>query len=95
MCLVVFVLAGCASGRSQQSDLDALNARVSALQGQLSAKDGEISSLQSQMNRQQSSLAEVENEKRRLADRVDELTAEQAARKVAARKIADSTSDLK
>jgi chromosome segregation ATPase len=47
----VVMLAGCATGgRNYQTDIDALNARVNALQGQLSAKDQELSTLQNRMN---------------------------------------------
>ncbi len=40
-------LTGCATtgGRNYQTDIDALNARVSAMQGQLAEKDQEISAL--------------------------------------------------
>ena len=50
---VVF-LTGCATtgGRNYQTDIDALNARVTALQGQLAAKDQEISGLQTQVSDQ-------------------------------------------
>lgn len=45
--------SGCAtSGRSHQADIDALNARVAALQGQLSEKDQQMSSMQNQLNDQ-------------------------------------------
>ena len=44
-------LSGCATtgGRNYQTDIDALNARVTALQGQLAEKDDEISSLKSKV----------------------------------------------
>lgn len=44
------MVAGCATGRSNQADIDALNARVTALQGQLAAKDQEMSALQNQLS---------------------------------------------
>lgn len=44
------LLAGCATTRSNQADIDALNARLNALQGQLASKDQEISALQNQVN---------------------------------------------
>ncbi len=56
----VVLLAGCATGRNYQSDIDALNSRISALQGQLSSKDDEIARLQGQ-------LSQAEAEKQRLA----------------------------
>jgi chromosome segregation ATPase len=43
-------MAGCATGRSNQADIDALNARVTALQGQLASKDQQLSTLQNQVN---------------------------------------------
>ena len=76
----VALLAGCATTtgtRNYQTDIDSLNARVSALQGQLSAKDQEIAALQNKMNEQDSArasaeaaLRNAENEKRALADRL-------------------------
>jgi chromosome segregation ATPase len=42
-------LTGCATSRSNQADIDALNARMSALQGQLAEKDGELNALQNQL----------------------------------------------
>ena len=44
-------LMGCATtgGRNYQTDIDALNARVSAMQGQLAEKDSEISTLKGQV----------------------------------------------
>lgn len=50
--LSALFLTGCATtgGRNYQTDIDALNARVSALQGQLAEKDSEISSLKSKMD---------------------------------------------
>jgi outer membrane murein-binding lipoprotein Lpp len=45
------LLAGCATtGPNRQTDIDALNARVTALQGQLAGKDQEIAALQNQVN---------------------------------------------
>ena len=44
-------LAGCATtpARNYQPDIDSLNAKLSAMQGQLAEKDTEISSLKSQV----------------------------------------------
>ena len=49
--LTSLFLMGCATtgGRNYQTDIDALNARVSALQGELSEKDSEISGLKNQV----------------------------------------------
>ena len=45
-------LSGCATtgGRNYQTDIDALNARVSAMQGQLAEKDQEISALKTKVD---------------------------------------------
>ena len=73
--VVLFILSGCATGRNYQSDIDSLNSRVSALQGQLSAKDQEIAGLQSQLNSQQSVLAQAEADKRVLSEKLDSALA--------------------
>ncbi|MBI3252665.1 MAG: hypothetical protein HYZ52_05070 [Candidatus Omnitrophica bacterium] len=41
--------SGCATGRNYQTDIDALNAKLAALQGQLSTKDEEVTRLQNQL----------------------------------------------
>mgnify|MGYP001617376096 CR=1 FL=1 len=47
------MLAGCATGgRNYQTDIDGLNARVNALQGQLAAKDQELGQLQNEVSDQ-------------------------------------------
>ncbi len=48
--LTSVLLAGCATGRSSQADIDALNARITALQGQMAAKDQENSVLKNQVD---------------------------------------------
>ena len=50
--LSAFILTGCATtgNKNYQGDIDALNARLTALQGQLAEKDQEISSLQAQVS---------------------------------------------
>ena len=46
-------LAGCATaGKNYQPEIDALNARLTALQGQLSAREQEVSALQNQLNKE-------------------------------------------
>ncbi len=75
----VALLAGCAtSGRNYQTDVDSLNARMTALQGQLSAKDQEISALQSKMNDErlareasESALRNAESEKQALTQQIN------------------------
>ena len=73
------LLAGCATtgGRNYQTDIDALNARVTVLQGQLAAKDEEISSLQTQVSDQrmasdaaQTAMRKAEDDKRALEERL-------------------------
>jgi hypothetical protein len=44
-----FLLTGCATGRNSQADIDALNARINALQGQLAEKDEELTKLQNEV----------------------------------------------
>lgn len=64
-------LAGCATGRNYQSDIDALNSKVTAMQGQLSEKDQEIMKLQNQLSQQQASLDRSEDENRMLSEKLD------------------------
>jgi chromosome segregation ATPase len=65
-------ISGCATtGRNYQTDIDALNSRVSSLQGELSEKDQEIARLQGQLGQQQSALAQAEADKRMLSDKLD------------------------
>lgn len=79
--LGVFVLflaavSGCATtGRNYQTDIDALNAKVAAMQNQLSEKDGEIARLQERMQEDESALLRAENEKRALADQLEAASA--------------------
>ena len=49
--LTAITLTGCATTRkNSQSDIDALSARLTALQGQLSSKEQEILALQSRLD---------------------------------------------
>ena len=88
--VLALAAAGCATSRSQQPDIDALNARMSALQDQLSARDSEVSRLQNELNQQQAALANSENDRRALEARLD---SEMEAKKKAASSKIDS--DLK
>ena len=90
--LGVLVISGCATGRSSQTDIDSLNAKISALQGQLSSKDEEIARLQSQMGGQQAALSAAEEEKRQLSEKLQNTMA-QASRKAAVPTMQES--DLK
>ena len=71
--LSAVLLTGCATGRNYQTDIDSLNARINALQGQLAAKDQEIFTLQGQVNDErlaheaaETALRNAENQKRAL-----------------------------
>ena len=81
-------LAGCATtgGRNYQTDIDALNARVTALQGQLASKDQEIAALQSQVSDQrmakdaaETAMRKTEEDRRDLADQLRSAQAKKAA----------------
>ncbi len=81
------LLAGCAtSGRNYQTDVDSLNARVTALQGQLSAKDQEISTLQGKMDDErlareasESALRNAESEKQALLSAASKSSASKSS----------------
>ena len=81
LAVLVLMTAGCATtntGRSTQTDMDALNARLSALEGQLAAKDQEISSLQGQMAGERTAREAAEAERQRLAGQLDAARASKA-----------------
>ena len=90
--VAALMVAGCATGRNYQSDIDSLNSRINGLQGELSSKDQEISKLQSQLGDQQQSMAQLEGDRRRLQESLDAKDAELAAKKKAK---ASYDSDLK
>lgn len=70
---VSFLAAGCATSRNYQPDIDALNAKVDALQNQLQAKNREIGALNDQLRSFQAQLDAARRDKSacesRLADR--------------------------
>ena len=76
---IVALLAvnGCATGRNYQADMDALNAKISALQGQVVSKEDELSRLRSEVSESESSqraaLAKAESENRVLNERLNEV----------------------
>ena len=81
------LLAGCATtgGRSYQTDIDALNARVTALQGQLTSKDQEIAALQSQVSDQsmakdaaEAAMRKADEERRALNEQLRSAEANKA-----------------
>jgi len=74
-------LAGCATAsRNTEADLDALNSKISSLQGQLSEKDAEIARLQNQMRDGETARIQAEAEKRIMGQKLDSLTAELVAK---------------
>ena len=82
------MLAGCATGgRNYQTDIDSLNARVSALQGQLAAKDQELSALQNEMGDQKSAretaeaaLRKAESERLIMAEQLENSSKKSASK---------------
>lgn len=69
--LGILLLAGCATtSRNYQPDIDSLNSRITALQGQLSEKDQEIAKLQNQLGDRQTELKRAESDKRELSDKL-------------------------
>ena len=91
-------ISGCATtgGRNYQSDIDALNSRITSLQAQLSEKDQTMSKLQNRLGDQQTALTSAESEKRDLANKLsaaqDKLA---AAEKKASAPVTSEPSDLK
>ena len=81
---IAFVASGCAAGRNNyQSDIDALNAKVTGLQGQLDSKNREIAGLQDQQ-RMLAQQADAANRAKadaesRLMQALDKLSAAPAA----------------
>ena len=93
--LGVLMLIGCATTtRNYQPDIDSLNSRITALQGQLSEKDQEIAKLQNQLGDRQTQLKRAESEKRELSDRLSSAMSklDAASKKPAAK---PEESDLK
>ena len=81
---LAFVASGCAAGKNNyQSDLDALNAKVTGLQSQLENKNREIASLQDQQ-RAIAAQADAANRAKadaeaRLMQALDKLSAKSAS----------------
>ena len=61
LAMSIALVSGCATTRNYQPDIDALNSKISALEGQLSSKNEEISRLQIQLS---STASELEEAKR-------------------------------
>lgn len=97
MLLVVGALAvaGCATGRDYQADIDALNSKVTALQGLISQKDGEIEKLKNDARDEASARLQAEDERRRLSEKLDSALAELDRKNRPAPKRQAMDSDLK
>jgi len=91
---LVFLLSGCATtGRNYEADINALNSKVAALQGQLSAKDEEISRLEGQMREEEAARRDAESERQRLAAKLDNALTSRESKSKASQGRPDS--DLK
>ena len=90
-------ISGCATtGRNNQSDIDALNSRITSLQAQLSEKDQELSKLQNRLGDQQAALTSAESERRALTDKLNAAQARlDAAEKKVSVPVKPEESDLK
>ena len=84
------LMTGCATtaGRSNQPDIDALNARVAALEGQLAEKDQALNDQKMAREAAETAMRNAENERQRLADQLESA-------KAASRKPQAPASDLK
>ena len=69
------LMTGCATtgARSNQTDIDALNARVAALEGQLAEKD---QALNDQKMAREAAMRNAESDKQRLASQLESAKAE-------------------
>lgn len=77
----LFMVSGCATtAPNNRADIDALNARVSALQGQMASKDEELSRLQSELREKESALSQAEAEKRAAQAQLDAERARAASK---------------
>ncbi|MCG3175838.1 MAG: hypothetical protein MOGMAGMI_00773 [Candidatus Omnitrophica bacterium] len=95
-CALALTITGCAtSGRNYQTDIDALNAKVAALQGQLSQKDSEISRLNDQVGSNAADLERARREKAQLEGRLDDALSKLKSAPAPAPKPAAPDSDLK
>ncbi|MBI4432289.1 MAG: hypothetical protein HY592_02250 [Candidatus Omnitrophica bacterium] len=66
------LIAGCATtGRNYQTDIDALNSKLSAMQGQISAKDEEIARLESRLREAEAERDRIESEKDKLSEKIE------------------------
>jgi chromosome segregation ATPase len=94
---LMVVLAGCATTSGTQvgqSDIDALNARLSTLQAQLSEKDSEIAKLQNSMRDEEAARVQAEDEKRSLSQKLDSALSDLKSAKTPTKPVLND-SDLK
>ena len=72
------LMTGCAttSVRSNQTEVDALNARVAALEGQLSEKDQALNDQKMAREAAESEMRKAESDKQKLADQLESAKAE-------------------
>ena len=93
--LALGMFSGCAtSERNVQPNIDALNAKVSLLQGQLTAKEDENTRLQSDLRSQQTLLAQSQAEKEMMEERLSNALSKANSKK-AAPVSSNTESDLK
>ncbi len=86
---------GCATGRDFQADIDALNSKVTALQGLISQKDEEIEKLKNDAREETAARLQAENERRRLSEKLDSALADLERKNRPAPKRQAPDSDLK
>jgi len=66
------LVAGCATTRNYQPDIDSLNAKLESLENQLSMKNKEIGGLQDQVRSLQDQLQQASRDKRAVERRLDD-----------------------
>lgn len=90
----VALIAGCATTNTatRQSDLDALNAKIAAMQSQLAEKDNEVARLSNQMKEEESARRQAESESQRLSEKLDNALSQLESKKTV---FARPDSDLK
>ena len=84
--LTTMLLAGCATtgARNNQTEMDAMNARLAALEGQLSQKDQELRSLEGQMSSERAAREAAEADRQRMAMQLESAKTESRTAKAPA-----------
>lgn len=96
VCALALAVSGCAtSGRNNQTDIDALNAKVAALQGQLSQKDSQLDRLNDKVGSNAAELELARRQKDELEARLEDTLAKLKAAPAPAPKAVIPDSDLK